>query len=119
MSLVTWRRVIYAIWLISALCVRFEIFSFLTASMFKVMSYDITFFFLLTSLVILLITGFLAEKMNGWVLICSRSSGLMMLTVFIAVLGILTAIDLVVAVVTHKEPFLISYLFNLFSTFLP
>ncbi|MDR2944706.1 MAG: hypothetical protein LBU81_06485 [Methanosarcinales archaeon] len=67
----------------------------------------------------LLVTSSLSTKMAGWVQMCSRSSGLMFITILIFAAGVLTAIDMTVAVVTDSEPFILSYLFSFFYSYLP
>ena len=116
--LLNWRKFVYAAWLISVISIYFNILPFLNQILEKpiidFLSFQITGFFLITSLSILLITGSVSTKMINWVNICSRSSGLMFITVLIFAAGLLTTIDVIVAVVTGNEPFILSYIFSLF-----
>jgi len=123
MKLFGWRNAIYGVWIIAIICIHFGIFpaliEILERPFFEFGSYHVTAFFLLTSVAVLLITGSVSSKIVNWADICSRSSGLTFLTAFVVMLGVIATIDLVVAFMTQKEPFILAYLFGLLFFFLP
>jgi hypothetical protein len=123
MNFVTWRKVVYAVWLFSAGSIYFNFLpafvEILDRSLFEFGSYRITLFFILTSLSVLLLTSSVSSKIVSWADVCSRSSGLTFLTAFVVIVGIVATIDLVVAFATQQEPFIIVYFFSLFMNFLP
>ena len=123
MRLVSWRNAIYAVWLISIISIFFNLLpalvEILERPLYEFGSYQITIFFLLTSLSVLLLTSSVSSKILNWADVCSRSSGLTFATAFVFLVGIVAVIDLIVAFVMHGEPFILSYFFNLVLDFLP
>ncbi|WNY25144.1 hypothetical protein [Methanolapillus millepedarum] len=115
--MIGWRKIIYFLWIAAALVIYYNPFPELTKSLeseiFTFGTYTITSFVLFTSLTVVLFASAISSRIVSWADVCSRSSYLTFLTAVIMVLGVLTAIDIVVAVVASREPFIIAYFFNL------